>query len=547
MKSAFDLETIPDEKQRIELLTRELVATKSVNGTKGEVVLVEKLEKILRTFTVFKKHPEWVWTQKIKGDELGRKNIFAFLGKEGIQKTVLYHSHFDTVGLEDFGSIKEKALDPTYLEQYFTNYDSDREVQNDADTGDWLFGRGALDMKSGDAVNIVNLLYFSEHPELQEGNLLFMGNCVEENDHSGVIAALDELKRLQEEWNLQYSVAINTDFISPKYAGDTQKYIYYGAAGKTLTCFYIKGIETHVGNTYAGIDSTLIASRINLLINNNPDFVEDISGEEILPSSCLMLRDQKDFYNVQTAKVTEMYFNTFTYKKPVFEIIEQLKIAVKSDCEKLVNEARQRENKFLSKLNFPEVDNTRKLNVYSFEEYLNHLDDLGIDWQSLIDSFIISNPELDKRSAGFELIDYLDQQVNDNEAKVVLFLAPPFCPHNSISQDSKVYQDLEEVLQKNNEKIDFTMKQFFPYLSDSSYLMIDETPQEIAKMKNNFPLVEQLYPLPYEKMRELNIPAVDIGVYGKGAHTWKERVYKPYSFGILPKLIRNYTQKIWQD
>ncbi|MFT9097476.1 M20/M25/M40 family metallo-hydrolase [Liquorilactobacillus sp.] len=547
MKSAFDLETIPDEKQRIELLTRELVATKSVNGTKGEVVLVEKLEKILRTFTVFKKHPEWVWTQKIKGDELGRKNIFAFLGKEGIQKTVLYHSHFDTVGLEDFGSIKEKALDPTYLEQYFTNYDSDREVQNDADTGDWLFGRGALDMKSGDAVNIVNLLYFSEHPELQEGNLLFMGNCVEENDHSGVIAALDELKRLQEEWNLQYSVAINTDFISPKYAGDTQKYIYYGAAGKTLTCFYIKGIETHVGNTYAGIDSTLIASRINLLINNNPDFVEDIPGEEILPSSCLMLRDQKDFYNVQTAKVTEMYFNTFTYKKPVFEIIEQLKIAVKSDCEKLVNEARQRENKFLSKLNFPEVDNTRKLNVYSFEEYLNHLDDLGIDWQSLIDSFIISNPELDKRSAGLELIDYLDQQVNDNEAKVVLFLAPPFCPHNSISQDSKVYQDLEEVLQKNNEKIDFTMKQFFPYLSDSSYLMIDETPQEIAKMKNNFPLVEQLYPLPYEKMRELNIPAVDIGVYGKGAHTWKERVYKPYSFGILPKLIRNYTQKIWQD
>lgn len=547
MDSAFDLETVTDEKQRIELLTRELVATKSVNGTNGEVDLVEKLERILRTFTVFKKHPEWVWTQKIEGDVLGRKNIFAFLGKAGTQKTVLYHSHFDTVGLEDFGSIKGKALDPDYLEQYFSSYDSDREIQNDANTGDWLFGRGALDMKSGDAVNISNLLYFSEHPELQTGNLLFMGNCVEENDHSGVIAALDELKRLQEEWKLQYSVAINTDFISPKYAGDTQKYIYYGAAGKTLTCFYIKGIETHVGNTYAGIDSTLIASRINLLINNNPDFVEDIPGEEILPSSCLMLRDQKDFYNVQTAKVTEMYFNTFTYKKPVFEIIEQLKTAVKADCKKLVEEAERRENEFLSKLNFPKVDNERKLNVYSFEEYLDHLGDLGIDYQSLIESFINNNSELDKRSAGFKLIDFLDQQVNDNEAKVVLFLAPPFCPHNSISQDSKVYQDLSGVLRESDEKINFTMKQFFPYLSDSSYLMIDETQQEIEKMKSNFPLVEQLYPLPYDKMRELNIPAVDIGVYGKGAHTWKERVYKPYSFGVLPKLIRNYTQKIWED
>lgn len=77
--------------------------------------------------------------------------------------------------------------------------------------------------------------------------------------------------------------------------------------------------------------------------------------------------------------------------------------------------------------------------------------------------------------------------------------------------------------------------------------MIDESSQEINKMKSNFPLVDQLYPLPYDKMRELNIPAVDIGVYGKGAHTWKERVCKPYSFEILPTLIRKFTQKVWQS
>lgn len=547
MESVFDLENVVEEKERVEILTRELVATKSVNGTSGEIDLVEKLEEILRSFKVFKQHPDWVWTQKIKGDQLGRKNIFAFLGKKNEQKTVLYHSHFDTVGIEDFGSVKEHALDSDYLENYFANYDGDDEIQEDAKTGDWLFGRGALDMKSGDAVNIANLLYFSEHPEEQTGNLLFMGNCVEENDHSGVIAALDELKRLQEEWGLKYRVAINTDFISPKYAGDEKKYIYYGAAGKTLTCFYIKGIETHVGNTYAGIDSTLIASHINSLINNNPEFVEDIPGEEILPSSCLMLRDQKDFYNVQTAKVTEMYFNTFTYKKPVFEIIEQLERAVKEECAKLLEKTIKRENGFLEKLDFPNVNNTRKLSVYSFEEYLNHLSDLGIDYHELINGFVSENQNLDKRNAGFKLIDYLDRQVNDNEAKVVLFLAPPFCPHNSISKDSKVYQELENVLQENAGKIDFTLKQFFPYLSDSSYLMIDESSQEINKMKSNFPLVDQLYPLPYDKMRELNIPAVDIGVYGKGAHTWKERVCKPYSFEILPTLIRKFTQKVWQS
>ncbi len=91
------------------------------------------------------------------------------------------------------------------------------------------------------------------------------------------------------------------------------------------------------------------------------------------------------------------------------------------------------------------------------------------------------------------------------------------------------------------------MKQFFPYLSDSSYLAIDENEEEIGKLAENFPLAEQIYPLPYAKMRALNIPAVDIGVFGKGAHTWKERVYKPYSFEILPKIIRDFTTKVWKE
>ncbi|KRN06256.1 peptide deacylase [Liquorilactobacillus sucicola DSM 21376 = JCM 15457] len=532
--------------QRVEALTRELVSVKSVNGTSGEVAIAAKVESILRSFPFFQQHPEWVWTQELVNDRLGRKNVFAFIKKDEAAKTIIYHSHMDTVGIEDFGALKEAALDSDKLTEYFKKYSEDPDIQKDACSGDWLFGRGALDMKSGDAVNLTNLLYYSEHPQEMAGNLLFMGNCVEENDHSGAIAALDELEKLKKQYHLSYEVAINTDFISPKYEGDQQKYIYYGAAGKALTCFYIKGIETHVGNTYAGIDSTLIASRINLLLNNNPEFVEDIPDEEVLPSSCLMLRDQKDFYNVQTAKTTHMYFNTFTYKRPVYEILQHLKVAVEHDCHELVKEMIAKQAAYLKKLSFPAVKDERQIRVYTFAEYLDYLKQEGVKVEELVHTFWSEHQEADKREIGFALLDYLDKQINDNTAKVILFLAPPFCPHNSVAQDSHVYQKLKTALAAYEQEEAFKMKQFFPYLSDSSYLAIDETDAEIDQLTKNFPLVKEIYPLPYDKMRLLNIPAVDIGVFGKGAHTWKERVYKPYSFEFLPKLIREFTTKMWE-
>ncbi|WP_281164389.1 peptidase M20 [Liquorilactobacillus sicerae] len=539
------LHSLPQAKQ-IELLTRHLVSIGSVNGTTGEIDLADELVKILRSFPVFQQHPAWVWTQSLPHDQLGRKNVFALLKKPDCRQTIIYHSHFDTVGIQDFGALEASAFDPTALQAYFATYQADHEVQADAQSGDWLFGRGALDMKSGDAVNLVNLLYYSEHPAELGGNLLFMGNCVEENDHSGVITGLSELHRLQVEQNLKYVTAINTDFNSPKYAGDKNKYVYYGAAGKMLTCCYIKGIETHVGNTYSGIDSTLIASQINLLLNNNPQFVEQIPNEEVLPSSCLQLRDQKDFYNVQTAKVTEMYFNTFTYQRPAADTLELFRDAIEEACRQLLKKLTVRQQKFFSTLGMPAVAEHKQLFVYTFAEYLAYLKTKGLNTAALVAEFSQQADQFDRRQVGFKLIDFLDQHLNDNQAKVVLFIEPPFCPHNSVKKTTVVYQQLVKVLKRSQNQTEIELKEFFPYLSDSSYLAIDETSKELSRLQANFPLAEQIYPLPFDQMRELAIPAVDIGVYGKGAHTWKERVYKPYSFNALPCLIREFSQQIWQ-
>ncbi|WP_155241950.1 hypothetical protein [Clostridium pasteurianum] len=48
-------------------------------------------------------------------------------------------------------------------------------------------------------------------------------------------------------------------------------------------------------------------------------------------------------------------------------------------------------------------------------------------------------------------------------------------------------------------------------------------------------------------IKNLNIPAINYGCYGKDAHKWTERVYKPYSFDILPKLILSTVDKFLND
>lgn len=103
----------------------------------------------------------------------------------------------DTVGIEDYGPLKTIANDPDTLIDFLKDYDNDPVVQEHAKSDDWLFGRGILDMKSGDAVNIATLFYYMEHMDELSCNLLVVTNCVEENDHTSAIQVSSELLRLR--------------------------------------------------------------------------------------------------------------------------------------------------------------------------------------------------------------------------------------------------------------------------------------------------------------------------------------------------------------
>ncbi|MGC1136964.1 M20/M25/M40 family metallo-hydrolase [Bacillus sp. B38] len=540
---------LPEEK--IEAITKSLVALNSINGTLGEGKKADYIKDMIKSFPYFQENPSHVWEQAIPEDPYGRKNIFAFIEGNGDSlNTVIYHAHLDTVGIEDFGPLKDIAFDSDRLAEYFSNYEFDRDVQRDARSGEWMFGRGSVDMQSGIAVHLANLLHFSERRDQLPGHILFMANPDEESQHSGILTSISELKRLKQEKQLRYLAAINNDFITPLYEGDTTRYIYTGAAGKLLPCFAIYGREVHVGDTLSGIDPNLIASEITRRIHNNIHMAENIEGELVLPPTCLYLRDNKEAYNVQTAVSSYVYFNYFIYEKTAKEVMDQLTAVADEACKETERKLSDYYDEYCERTSLPKKEMSWNVQVYSLEDYLKRLRSRGIDPAQCIEQAFKTYEHLELRMRCFKAVEELQKLDPEQGAKVIIFYAPPYLPHNYLKEESTRDRLLQHVIQEAVDKTaastgeTFAFKKFFPYLADGSFLSLHETDAEVSAFTDNFPGWDVIGTIPFKEIRELNIPSVNIGVYGKDGHKWTERVYKPYTFHVLPELIQQTTMHL---
>lgn len=540
---------LPEEK--IEAITKLLVALNSINGTLGEGKKADYIKDMIKSFPYFQENPSHVWEQAIPEDPYGRKNIFAFIEGNGDSlNTVIYHAHLDTVGIEDFGPLKDIAFDSDRLAEYFSNYEFDRDVQRDARSGEWMFGRGSVDMQSGIAVHLANLLHFSERRDQLPGHILFMANPDEESQHSGILTSISELKRLKQEKQLRYLAAINNDFITPLYEGDTTRYIYTGAAGKLLPCFAIYGREVHVGDTLSGIDPNLIASEITRRVHNNIHMAENIEGELVLPPTCLYQRDNKEAYNVQTAVSSYVYFNYFIYEKTAKEVMDQLTVVADEACKETERKLSDYYDEYCERTSLPKKEMSWNVQVYSLEDYLKRLRSRGIDPAQCIEQAFKTYEHLELRMRCFKAVEELQKLDPEQGAKVIIFYAPPYLPHNYLKEESTRDRLLQHVIQEAVDKTaastgeTFAFKKFFPYLADGSFLSLHETDEEVSAFTDNFPGWDVIGTIPFKEIRELNIPSVNIGVYGKDGHKWTERVYKPYTFHVLPELIQQTTMHL---
>ena len=536
-------------------LTKKLVSIPSMNNSDGgERAVADYMAAWIRELPYFKAHPDQVITQPLKNDPYDRINVvaIAFGSRSNSNQTIILHGHHDTVGIDDYGSIKECAFDCDALPEKIKSITSDPEVLADIESGEWMFGRGSSDMKSGDAVNMVLMRYFTEHLDQFDGNLIFMTNPVEENQHTGIIESLNVLEELKAKYGLTYKMAMNTDFISPAFPGDTAHYFHAGAVGKILPCFYIIGKPTHSGQGFEGFSASMVAAEITRNIDMRAEFSDVYNGEFAMPPTVLKMRDLKPSYDVQTAFSAFVYFNYFIHNMEMDEIFARLR-KVAEDALNTVDTYTDEQNKVYCKMtgaDYYKREYQLKVMEYSelYEKAKALKPDVDEDIRAITKQSLEEN--MDRRELCLKIVEYLANNIlSINTPTVILFLAPPYCPRNTLKREipeegallDSVVDLLNQLGQEMGEEL--KMMQFFPVLTDSSYLKLDDTDTSIKTLVDNFPDMKGHYDVPLDQIKRLNIPAFNFGCHGKDAHKWTERVHKEYSFGKLPIIMLRVLEK----
>ncbi|WP_053956531.1 M20/M25/M40 family metallo-hydrolase [Inediibacterium massiliense] len=533
--------------KKIESLNMELTKVLSVVGTKAELEISKKVYDEFMKMEYYQKNPQLLKYVDFKDDKLGRKSVVATLkGKKGnSKKTVVLIGHIDTVGISDYGNLKEYATKPYELAKKLKNVTLSEDARKDLESGEWIFGRGIFDMKCGVAIFMVLIEYLSQRLDEFEGNLVFAAVGDEEANSGGMLSVVPELVKMKEKEGFEYVAVIDTDYSAERYEDDDSKYIYIGTVGKLMPSFYIVGKETHVGEPFKGIDPNQLAAAITQKINLNVEYSDIAEGEVSLPPITLRQQDMKEEYSAQIAKTANLYFNYATHMSGPDEVMEKMKGAAKDAFEEVIHYLQKQYDTFCEKSKFPQRELPWKARVMSYQELYKKVKEQmgdGLDEHiKELEERLLQDKTVDDRDFSLKVVSEVHSMWSDKDPIVIVYFAPPYYPHIYVEgveeKDKLLLESVDQAVNSMDVNYNIVCKKFYPYISDLSYASAPNDDRVIAALKNNMPAFGVKYDLPLEDMQKLNLPVVNIGPFGKDAHKFTERLEKKYSYEIAPKLV----------
>ena len=132
--------------------------------------------------------------------------------------------------------------------------------------------------------------------------------------------------------------------------------------------------------------------------------------------------------------------------------------------------------------------------------------------------------------SSFDLIEYCLLYSKDKSPIIIIGLSPPYypdvCNQRIADLDNKISK-LSHVINQYSMQIwqqSYQTKNYYTGISDLSYssvLNIDNLNSSIA---GNMPLWGETYQIPFEEIKEISMPCINIGPWGKDFHKISERV-----------------------
>ncbi|GGI43456.1 M20/M25/M40 family metallo-hydrolase [Mammaliicoccus stepanovicii] len=514
-----------------ENLLKSLVKHDSITHSEGEKTFPYFLKEQYLKLNYFKQNEEQVMLQPT-GD--GRHAVLAYYKAPTSKKTLVCISHFDTVGIDDFSEYSSHAFDMDEITKIFRQDDKflTSDAKDDIKNGDYLFGRGSMDMKPGLMIHM-SLIEKAIH-ELWDINIIVISVPDEEVESKGMHKAVEKLNQLRQEDHLDIVLHLNSEPTFSQAENDSNHYIYSGTIGKIMPSVLCYGKETHVGQPMNGISSNYIQSFINKEMEYSKLFKEHYKDEVTPLPVSLMSRDIKQHYDVQTPFRSIALYNVFLFNrnaKQVFTIFNEVVHKAVHQCAHAYQEI----------VNDEGLNREININVMTYNELKNMaIDEFGEDHIDMIIKQIIDQIP-DKRAQSIEITDRFMQIMKGLGPTVVTFFAPPYYPAAHSSEDPFIDNIVNTVSKVSLKQFNRTSKRqyFFNGISDLSYAKYRLDDDGFQSYVDQTPVFNHSYKIPFEDIKAISAPVINIGPIGKDAHQVTERIHVKSAFEEIPFIIEH--------
>ncbi|MDR6998913.1 M20/M25/M40 family metallo-hydrolase [Neobacillus niacini] len=524
-------------KEGLRRLLCEVVGWESRTLTLGEREFPEKLAAKLQSLPYFQENPDYLG---LHDADLERRFVTALYKHPEAKDTIVLISHFDTVFTEEYGDIEEFAFKPEELTQLLHSRIESlpEDAREDLLSGEYLFGRGTMDMKMGLVMHMG--LIEKASAEKWPINLVLVTVPDEEVNSAGMRAAVVKLVGMREEHGLTYKLFLNGEPVFTQQPGDRNFYVYSGSIGKIMPSVLFYGRETHVGEPLSGITANYIASFMTQEMEWNIKLQETVMGEKTPLPVTLQQKDLKMEYSAQTPFRASALYNVFLMKRNAAEIMGIFE-EIAGDAAKACNTAYQ---KICTAQGVKPVGEVR---VLRYEQLLEHaVRKLGQDFVDLVKAKVLENNEWDDRDKSFQIADTLMIECQELAPAMILLYAPPYYPAVNSSDSEFIRECVKHIKEQGMEKFGLPVGQihYFNGICDLSYVNYNDANEGWNSFVANTPVWGDSYSIPFEEMKQLQAPVLNVGPFGKDAHKRTERLHMKSAFEEVPVLVKELIKAI---
>ncbi|MGE3876824.1 MAG: M20/M25/M40 family metallo-hydrolase [Parvibaculaceae bacterium] len=517
-------------KDRAREIAIQLTQWRSVTGTREECAFPGLLAALMGQHAYFKAHPDHLRVEPLN-DGSERANLIALVHGSG-SRTVVLTGHFDTVPFDDYGALMPYACDPEFLLPLaidrLKQTGEDAQALADFESGNYLPGRGLLDMKAGLAAGIAVLEAFAED-ENRVGNILFVATPDEEDRSAGMRAAARMIPEIAADSGLDVALVINLDSIADDGDGSFGASVTMGSIGKLLLTALVVGREAHACYPFAGVNANYLAAALLARFECAPELAEARDGEIAAPPTALHAKDLKDGYNVTTPARVFLYWNTLQFRRAAEEVMEIAERLAEAALDRAIAELGDRASLVEPPQHFPH-EPVPVLRFAALREAAREADPAFDAGFATLAEELAERADLDFPTRSRLLTEFT--WASSRLAGPAVILGFGSIPYAAVSLgDDALVQRIMDAVGPAAQRL-----HYFPGISDMSFL--GRASGDFAVAEANTPIWGSSFTLSPSPA----YPVINIGPWGRDYHHWLERLNAPYAFDILPRLVLRATK-----